>query len=329
MWRNFWVLFLQFVSNFTYGFTISWPTATSPLAKNALLGIDDCIQATESGRLESGKFGFVRENGAKFHEGIDIKSFEKTRNSVPTDRVYAFMDGKVAYANRSAGASSYGCYVVLEHEYFLTLYAHLASVDVAVGQAVKAGKKIGILGTTSNCANIPNERAHVHFEIDFQIGDVHTFAKWYGENFEDKNAHGAFNGMNLVGIDPVVTIEKLLKGTKATDLFAGEREAATIQIASAHVPSFVKRYAPLVARGVDLTQPVKGWQIEFSWFGLPQKWTPLSAIDPKNPPLKLVSYRNSQKSNAILRGVLKEEKTEIAIGPRLEVNLRKMGFNVK
>ncbi|MDR0590610.1 MAG: M23 family metallopeptidase [Puniceicoccales bacterium] len=329
MWKNFWVLFLQLASNFTYGLSISWPTATSPIAKDAPLGIDGCIQPTESGRLESGKFGFVRENGTRFHEGIDIKSFEKTENNVPADKIYAFMDGKVAYANRSPGASSYGSYVVVEHEHFLTLYAHLASVDVVVGQAVKAGEKIGILGTTSNCANIPNARAHVHFEIDFRIGDAHTFAKWYGENFGDKNAHGTFNGINLVGIDPIAAIEKWLKGTKPADFFVGEREAATIQIASTHVPSFVERYAPLVARGIDLTKPVKGWRIEFSWFGLPQKWTPLSAIDPKDPPLKLVSYRKSQKHNALLREVLREEETGIAIGPRLINTLKKMGFDVK
>jgi murein DD-endopeptidase MepM/ murein hydrolase activator NlpD len=251
------------------------------------------------------------------------------------------MDGRVAYANRTPGASSYGCYVVLEHEHFLTLYAHLASVNVAVGQFVEAGKKIGILGTTSNCANIPNARAHVHFEIDFQIGDAHTFAEWYGGNFGDKNAHGAFNGINLVGIDPLAAIEKLLKGTKPADLFVGEREAATIQIASAHVPSFVERYGPLVAQGTDLTKPVKGWLIEVSWFGLPQKWTPLPTIDPKDLPLKLISYRKSQKSNALSREilreensalsreVLKEEKTGITIGPRLINTLRKMGFDVK
>jgi murein DD-endopeptidase MepM/ murein hydrolase activator NlpD len=239
------------------------------------------------------------------------------------------MDGQVVYVNRSSGASSYGCYVVLGHEYFLTLYAHLASVDVAVGQAVKAGEKIGLLGTTSTCASIPNARAHVHFEINFQLGDAHTFAEWYGGNFGDRNAHGAFNGINLVGIDPIAAIEKLLKGTKSTDFFVNEREAATVQIASTYVPSFVERYGALVARGVDLTKPVKGWLIEFSWFGLPQKWTPLATIDPKDPPLKLVSYRKSQKSNALLREVLKEEKTKIAVGPRLVSTLRKMGFVVK
>jgi murein DD-endopeptidase MepM/ murein hydrolase activator NlpD len=279
--------------------------------------------------LESGKFGFVRENGNRFHEGIDIKSFEKAKNGVPADRVCAFMAGKVVYANGSPGASNYGCYVVLEHECFLTLYAHLKSVDVAAGQAVKTGEKIGILGTTSNCAKIPNERAHVHFEIDFQIGDADTFGRWYGENFGDKNAHGAFNGINLIGVDPLAAIEKFLKGTKPADLFVGEREAATIRIASAHVPFFVKRYGTVVARGFDPAKPVKGWEIGFSWFGLPQKWTPLFAVESRDPPLKLVSYRLSQKSNALRREVFQEGKTGIAVGPRVVRVLRKMGFDVK
>jgi murein DD-endopeptidase MepM/ murein hydrolase activator NlpD len=329
MWKNFWILFLLLEPAFIHGFSISWPTAASPIVRNSSRRIDDCIQPTESGKLESGKFGFVRENGKKFHGGIDIKSFKKGKNNMPVDRVCAFMDGKVAYVNRSAGASSYGCYIVLEHEYFLTLYAHLASVDVAVGQAVKAGEIIGILGTTSNCVQIPQGRAHVHFEIDFQIGDAHTFAKWYGENFKDKNAHGIFNGLNLICIDPIAAIENLIKGTKLVDLLSDEREAATIQIVSAHVPWFVRQYAPLVARGVDLAKPVKGWSIEFTWFGLPKKWTPLYAIDPKSLPLKLISYRKSLMAKAVLREVLREEKTGITVGTRPINVLKKMGFDVR
>jgi murein DD-endopeptidase MepM/ murein hydrolase activator NlpD len=290
--------------------------------------IDDCIQPTESGRLESGKFGLVRENGRRFHEGVDIKSFLKGKNKIPTDTVHAAMDGEVVYVNASANGSSYGCYIILKHEYFLTLYAHLASINVAVGKKVKAGEKLGILGTTSNCVKIPNERAHVHFEIDFQIGDGNSFGKWYSANYSDKNAHGAYNGLNLIGIDPIFYIEKIIKGTKLSDLLIGEREAMTIQIASAHIPQFLHQYAPLVAQGIDLTKPAKGWKIEFTWFGLPKKWTPLDRVDAKAPKLKLISYRKSLQANAILRDVLKIEKGVVAIGSRTISVLKKMGFDV-
>jgi murein DD-endopeptidase MepM/ murein hydrolase activator NlpD len=316
------------MANFACGLSISWPTAMSPISKNSARKIDDCIQPTESGKLESGKFGFVREKGTKFHEGIDIKSFLKGKNKIPTDTVHAFMDGEVVYVNASESASSYGCYVVLKHEYFLTLYAHLASIDVTVGKNVKAGEKLGILGTTSNCAKIPNERAHVHFEIDFQIGDGASFGKWYGANYGDKNAHGGYNGLNLIGIDPILCIEKIIKGTKLIDLLIDEREAMTIQIVSTFIPQFVHQYAPLVARAVDLKKPVKGWKIEFTWFGLPKKWTPIDAVDAKAPKLKLISYRKSLRPNALLRDVLKEEKGVVAIGSRIISVLKKMGFDV-
>jgi murein DD-endopeptidase MepM/ murein hydrolase activator NlpD len=239
------------------------------------------------------------------------------------------MDGKVAYANTTAEASSYGRYIVLEHEYFLTLYAHLASIDVTIGQIVKAGEKIGILGMSSNCYEISNGRAHLHFEIDFQIADADTFGKWYANNFKDKNVHGACNGINLIGIDPLATIEKLIKGTTPTDLLIDEKEAMTIQIVSKQIPWFVRQYQPLVAKNIDLNRSVEGWTVEFTWFGLPKKWTPIYIIAPKTPPLKLISYRKSLKENAIKREVLKEETTGITVGSRVINVLKKMGFDVK
>jgi murein DD-endopeptidase MepM/ murein hydrolase activator NlpD len=121
------------------------------------------------------KSGLVRENGKKIHEAIDTKSFNKGKDSRLTDSVYAFMDGKVVYANASESVSSYDRYVVLEHKYFLTLYAHLASISISTGKIVKAGGKIDILGTSSNCAKIPKARAQLHFEIDYQIGDNEKF----------------------------------------------------------------------------------------------------------------------------------------------------------
>jgi murein DD-endopeptidase MepM/ murein hydrolase activator NlpD len=278
--------------------------------------------------LESGKFGFVRENGTKFHGGIDIKSFLKNGNGTPSDSVHAFMDGQVVYRNTSPNASNYGCYIILAHPYFLTLYAHLASIDVEVGQSVRAGQKIGVLGKTSNATKIPNERAHLHFEIDFQLGDGDHFAHWYGANFTDKNLHGAFNGLNLVGIDPIAAVEKLIGGVKPIDLFVAEKEAMTLRIMGNYVPQFLEKYAPLVAKDVDLTRPVKGWIIEFTWFGLPKKWTPIYNSDSEQPRLKLLSYRKSLLRNAVLREVLREKNGSVSMGPRTIHTLKKMGFIV-
>jgi murein DD-endopeptidase MepM/ murein hydrolase activator NlpD len=332
MYKILLILFLVHWPDILGGLSLSWPTGTSPLGKSALRTIDDCIQPTESGKLESGKFGLVRENGKRFHEGIDIKSFIKAKGGDPADGVYAFTNGVVVYVNTNPGASSYGRYIVIEHECFLTLYAHLAAVDVTVGQAIKAGGKIGILGTSSNCANIPNSRAHVHFEIDFQVSDDENFASWYAKNFCDKNIHGAYNGFNLIGIDPISSIEKLVKGVRPTDILREEKDAATIQIVGNYVPGFVKKYAKFFACDVDLSKPVRGWRVQFSWVGLPMRWEPIYSELALVPRVKLVSYRKSLLERALLRDVLKRSnlsggRVEITVGLRAINVFKKMGFD--
>jgi murein DD-endopeptidase MepM/ murein hydrolase activator NlpD len=334
MFRSIIFTALLLVGNVLQGPSLSWPTYDSPITDRAKRTVDDCIQRTESGKLESGKFGLGRENGKKFHEGIDIKSFIKAKNGNPADTVCAFMDGTVVYVNTNPSASSYGRYAVLEHGPFLTLYAHLASIDIAVGRTVKVSEKIGILGTSSNCTKIPNSRAHLHFEIDFQIGDDKSFAAWYGKNFRDKNVHGAYNGVNLIGIDPIASIEKLIKGTSPTDILGDEKEAATVQIAGNYVPEFIKKYKKTFARDVDLSKPVKGWKIQFSWFGLPMGWTPIYGELAPVPKLKLLSYRKSLLEKATLRDVLKSNKSpkgssEITTGSRIVNVLQKMGFDTQ
>jgi hypothetical protein len=331
MRRNNIVIFCLLPVNIMQGLSIAWPTYESPLVGNAKRIVDDCIQPTESGKLASGKFGLVRENGKKFHEGIDIKSFIKAKDGNPADTVCAFMDGTVVYINANPNASSYGRYIVMDHGCFLTLYAHLGSVCTAVGRVMKAGEKVGVLGTSSNCTTIPNSRAHVHFEIDFPIGDDKSFATWYAERYSDKNVHGRYNGYNLIGVDPISSIEKLVKGIKPIDILVDEKEAATVQVVSHHMPEFVKKYAQLFARHIDLSKPVKGWRIQFSWFGLPMAWTPIYDDLPPMSKLKLISYRKSLLERAILRNVLGRTRSmtvEIAIGARIGDVLGKMGFDV-
>ncbi|MDR1367042.1 MAG: M23 family metallopeptidase [Puniceicoccales bacterium] len=313
------------------GISICWPTIENPILEKAKWTIDGCIQPMESGKLESGKFGLGRQNGTKFHEGIDIKSFTKDKSGKPTDCIYAFMDGKVVYVNASESASAYGRYVVLEHEYFLTLYAHLASINVSVGQPIKAGEKLGILGTSSNCVKIPNTRAHLHFEIDFQIDNGQNFSAWYTAKYNNPPPHGRYNGYNLIGVDPLVITEKLIKKTSPTNVLSDEKEAATIQIIENFIPEFIKQYAELFAPDIDLSKPVCGWEIQFSWFGLPIRWIPIYSNSKQRPKLKLTSYRKSLVKQSILNNVLEEKKSpkgsnEITVGSKIINNLKKMGF---
>jgi murein DD-endopeptidase MepM/ murein hydrolase activator NlpD len=117
------------------------------------------IQPIESIRLTS-NFGSRIDpitGGMDVHAGVD---FGCQRG----DPIFATKDGKVSQAgwqnpnNHSAG---YGQRVYIEHSSTLTsIYAHLSSIHVKVGEKVKAGQRIGSCGTTGSSTG-----NHLHFEI--------------------------------------------------------------------------------------------------------------------------------------------------------------------
>jgi hypothetical protein len=73
--------------------------------------------------------------------------------------VLAAADGKVIRA--ASLTSGYGVHVLLEHDGGLqTLYGHLSSVSVRLGQKVKAGAEIGRSGSSGNSTG-----PHLHFEV--------------------------------------------------------------------------------------------------------------------------------------------------------------------
>jgi murein DD-endopeptidase MepM/ murein hydrolase activator NlpD len=87
----------------------------------------------------------------KNHKGIDIAR--------PSDRTIKAADnGKVVSAGYDGG---YGNKIVIDHQNGLrTVYAHLSSISVSVGQTVSQGSAIGIMGTTGDSTGI-----HLHFEV--------------------------------------------------------------------------------------------------------------------------------------------------------------------
>lgn len=87
----------------------------------------------------------------KMHKGIDI-----ARPSNKT--IKAADNGKVVSAGFSGG---YGNKVVIDHNNGMrTVYAHLSSISVSVGQTVSRGQKIGVMGSTGNSTGV-----HLHFEV--------------------------------------------------------------------------------------------------------------------------------------------------------------------
>ncbi|GAM13275.1 M23 family metallopeptidase [Mesobacillus selenatarsenatis] len=89
---------------------------------------------------------------SRMHKGIDI-----ARPSNYT--IKAADNGKVIYAGNKG--DGYGNKIIIDHQNgYRTMYAHLASISVSVGQSVSRGSSIGIMGRTGNSTGI-----HLHFEV--------------------------------------------------------------------------------------------------------------------------------------------------------------------
>lgn len=88
----------------------------------------------------------------KAHEGLDIAADEG-------EPVLAAAAGKVLYAD--SRMRGYGNVVVLRHDSEMTtLYAHNQSLKVRLGDTVKQGQLIALLGSTGHSTG-----PHVHFEM--------------------------------------------------------------------------------------------------------------------------------------------------------------------
>ncbi len=91
----------------------------------------------------------------RLHSGIDMTAPKGTP-------IYATGDGVVRIAGRSSeGYSGYGIVALVDHGYgFQTLYAHMQSVKVRVGQKVKRGEQIGTVGSSGMSSG-----NHLHYEV--------------------------------------------------------------------------------------------------------------------------------------------------------------------
>ncbi|WP_305754039.1 M23 family metallopeptidase [Paenibacillus zeirhizosphaerae] len=85
----------------------------------------------------------------RMHEGVDM---------VGSRDVQASDEGKVSFAGTQNG---YGNVIVIDHgNSYQTVYGHLSSIGVSVGQTVSKGQSIGVMGSTGRSTG-----THLHFEI--------------------------------------------------------------------------------------------------------------------------------------------------------------------
>lgn len=101
--------------------------------------------------------GAVKSQSLHGYNGIDLAP----SCHCVGEKVVAAASGTVIVSKDAGWNSGYGKYVMVDHgKGITTLYAHLDTVSVSVGEAVKRGGSIGTVGTTGLSTG-----PHLHFEI--------------------------------------------------------------------------------------------------------------------------------------------------------------------
>lgn len=261
-----------------------WPTPNKAYFEGK--SIADFVQPTASGEIESGLFGCYRSGGAQFHEGIDLKPVSRDRVGEPTDPISAVYAGVIRHISRNPGESNYGRYIVIEHTDLtpsvITLYAHLSSIapGLKVGDRVERSQTIAVMGRSSSGNAIPRDRAHLHFEIGVWL--TRDFQMWYNwKKFGSRNEHGTWNGMNLIGFDPLDFYTSLR--SRGVEDFAQYitrmKPAVRARIATRYIPDFIERYPALLTKPLPPPDTFGGWEVSFNEMGFPFAWTPLTSIE--------------------------------------------------
>ena len=255
-----------------------WPTPNEAFIQGKPLNA--FVQPTASGKIESGLFGCVRDDGGRFHEGLDLFPVRRDARGEANDLIFSILPGRVVYVCDRPGWSNYGRYVVVRHENeriaFHSLYAHLARIEakIKVGTVIDAGSVLGVMGRSAGGYVIPKSRAHLHFEIGLRLSD--EFETWYQrQDFKTPNRHGSWNGMNLISVNPLGFFQALQQG-KVSDFNAYLKAlpvAARVRVFSEKSPKFIRDY-PELKRVKDGKGKLIAWDIAFTDFGVPKEWTP-------------------------------------------------------
>ena len=102
-----------------------------------------------------------------FHKGVDIA------NS-PGTPILAVMDGTVI---DSGPGSGFGQWIRIMHDDgTMTVYGHMQTLDVAVGEHVHAGQKIAGMGSMGFSTG-----SHLHFEVHPNGGEAIDPQPWLAE----------------------------------------------------------------------------------------------------------------------------------------------------
>ncbi len=91
----------------------------------------------------------------QWHTGVDLRAKVGTP-------CFAVADGvvKVSKTNRGGVKCGLGHYIVIEHDGYCTVYAHLRSLGLRAGTKVRKGQIVAYTGNTG-----ASTAAHLHFEV--------------------------------------------------------------------------------------------------------------------------------------------------------------------
>lgn len=150
--------------NACYG-DIEYVDAVLRYLPSAVIGNSDMLANGLSSPLSrelvvTSPFGWRNITGTpEFHRGIDFRG-------TYTDSVHSVQKGTVVYAGVM---STYGNLVQIQHDGFISAYAHLSKINVKLGDEVSAGQVIGMVGDTGRSYG-----THLHFEIKTSMWDGHV-----------------------------------------------------------------------------------------------------------------------------------------------------------
>lgn len=143
-----------------------WPTSPSTPCPGDPIR-NSSLAPSSPGNYRGGSFGFTRNSGLKFHDGIDIKASQGSP-------VFAAHAGTVtairsSFAPGKYARNSYGNFVIIRSvvggQTVYLKYNHLDAVSSTVGlnQPISQGASLGTLGTTGNAA-AAGVVPHVHVQ---------------------------------------------------------------------------------------------------------------------------------------------------------------------
>jgi murein DD-endopeptidase MepM/ murein hydrolase activator NlpD len=308
-----------------------WPTPNRAWAEGKPIAA--FIQPTVSGDPASGCFGCVRDNGFQFHEGLDLKPVARDARGEPRDEVSAVLPGVVRHVNLRPGESSYGRYIVIEHTdvspSVYTLYAHLARVlpGIAAGAHVERGQAIAIMGHSAGGYAIPRDRAHLHFEMGLMM--TREFEAWYvRKRFGSPNEQGVWNGMNLMGFDPLDFYSRwrAREVDNFQEYFARMKAQVRLRIATHQVPDFIRRYPSLLQEPLP-EGPLGGWEIACDWTGLPFAWRPLTPAEFRGQATYQVTLLEVDRTSVVqhrAKVLVRRRGSGYVVGHDLEIVLQQL-----